>query len=250
MELMSSPLRSPLPDAPSNAVHIPPPPQNTPDKSAPPLPPIPSLPPTSPEAHANRSHTPPPADGGRWFSWSGGGGGGHPPPQSPAVNGIVRRRHRDAAARNAAVAARMAAAVLCLVAFSVLAADKRKGWALDSYDKYSQFRYSMAVNVIGFIYSLFQLYAQVHHIRKGKHIISRPMGDYFDFTMDQAFAYLMISASSSATARTSDWITNWGNDPFPRMANGSIAMSFLAFLAFALSSLISAYNLFSPNLSL
>lgn len=61
----------------------------------------------------------------------------------------------------------------------------------------------------------------------------------------QILAYLLISASSSATARTNYWVTNWGTDPFPNMISGSVAVSFLAFVAFALSSLISAYNLFN-----
>jgi hypothetical protein len=39
--------------------------------------------------------------------------------------------------------------------------------------------------VIGFVYSGFQLYALMHHKRKQKHIIHRPLGDYFDFIMDQ-----------------------------------------------------------------
>ncbi|XP_020100357.1 CASP-like protein 4A2 [Ananas comosus] len=147
-----------------------------------------------------------------------------------------------------AVAARAAAALLCLLAFSVLAADRRKGWALDSYSNYSQFRYCVAVNVIGFLYAGFQVSSQVMQMKKGKPVIGRPAGHYFDFAMDQVLAYLLISASSSATARVGDWVSNWGTDPFPSMANGSIAVSFLAFLAFALSSLISAYNLFCPDL--
>lgn len=59
----------------------------------------------------------------------------------------------------------------------------------------------------------------------------------------QILAYLLMSASSSAATRVDDWISNWGADEFTMMASASIAMSFLAFLAFALSSLISGYNL-------
>ncbi|KAF3339403.1 CASP-like protein [Carex littledalei] len=166
---------------------------------------------------------------------------------SSVITRIMRREQNAAAVRQVAVAARVAAMVFTLVAFSVLAADINKGWALDSYNKYSQFRYCETVNVIGFVYSGFQLYALVHHKRKQKHIIHRPLGDYFDFVMDQVLAYLLISASSSATARVRDWIFNWGTDPFPNMANGSIALTFLAFLAFAVSSLLSAYNLFGKT---
>jgi hypothetical protein len=55
---------------------------------------------------------------------------------------IMRREQNAAAVRRAAVAARVAAMVFSLVAFSVLAADRNKGWALDSFNNYSQFRYS------------------------------------------------------------------------------------------------------------
>jgi len=98
--------------------------------------------------------------------------------------------------------------------------------------------------VIGFVYSVFQFAALVGLMRKNKHLIPHRKRDLFDFTMDQVLAYLLISSSSSATARVGDLIDNWGSDPFPSMANGSIAISFMAFIVFAICSLISAYNLF------
>jgi hypothetical protein len=64
----------------------------------------------------------------------------------------------------------------------------------------------------------------------------------------QVLAYLLISSSSSATARVDDWVDNWGSDHFPKMANSSIVISFLAFMVFAINSLISAYNLFRRDL--
>lgn len=63
------------------------------------------------------------------------------------------------------------------------------------------------------------------------------------FLLMQILAYLLISASSAAATRVIDWESNWGKDEFTEMASGSIATSFLAFLAFAISSLISGYNL-------
>uniref|UniRef100_A0A0A9FJS6 CASP-like protein n=1 Tax=Arundo donax TaxID=35708 RepID=A0A0A9FJS6_ARUDO len=183
-----------------------------------------------------------------------------PPPLAPApaptptrsvdrvVPNILSRKRRAAAMQRTALVVRGAAAALCLAALAVLAADTRKGWALDSYGRYSQFRYSEAVNVIGFVYSVFQFVALAELMRKNKHLIPYPRRDLFDFTMDQVLAYLLISSSSSATARVGDLIDNWGSDPFANMANGSIAVSFLAFLAFAICSLISAYNLFRRDM--
>lgn len=59
----------------------------------------------------------------------------------------------------------------------------------------------------------------------------------------QILTYLLISASSSAAIRADDWESNWGKDKFPDMARAAVALSFLAFLAFASSSLISGYKL-------
>lgn len=65
----------------------------------------------------------------------------------------------------------------------------------------------------------------------------------------QVLAYLLISASSSAATRVDDWQSNWGKDEFTEMASASIGMSFLTFAAFALSSIISGYNLCNRNIA-
>lgn len=65
----------------------------------------------------------------------------------------------------------------------------------------------------------------------------------------QILAYLIMSASSSAATRAYDWISNWGKDEFTEMASASIGVSFLAFVAFAFSALISGYNFFNRNTS-
>jgi hypothetical protein len=46
-------------------------------------------------------------------------------------------------------------------------------------------RYSEAVNVIGFLYSVFQFVALAELMRTKKHLIPHPKRDLFDFTMDQ-----------------------------------------------------------------
>lgn len=142
-------------------------------------------------------------------------------------------------------AIRVLEVVLCLISFSVMAADKTSGWAGDSFDRYQEFRYCISMNIIAFVYSLFQVFAQFHHRMKKRHIIEHPLSYYLDFFMDQVLAYLLISASSSAATRNDDWISMFGSDEFTKKMNGSIALSFLAFFAFSLSSIISAYKLFS-----
>ncbi|XP_066329235.1 CASP-like protein 4A1 [Miscanthus floridulus] len=233
--------RTPAP--PRRARHDPSPPRRQqPVETPPPLPPAPAPTPALPPAPAPvppSAPAPAPAPAPRASS-------PHVQFRSAdrVVPNILSRKRRAAAMQRTALLARGAAAGLCLAALAVLAADNRKGWARDSYSNYTQFRYSEVVNVIGFLYSVFQFVALAELMRRNKHLIPHPKRDLFDFTMDQVLAYLLISSSSSATARVSDLIDNWGSDPFPSMANGSIAISFLAFAVFAICSLISAYNLF------
>ncbi|KAM3307810.1 CASP-like protein 4A3 [Capsicum chacoense] len=160
-----------------------------------------------------------------------------------AVESILERSKRDAVANRVALGFRVCEIVFCLIAFSVMAADKTQGWTGDSFDRYKEYRYLVAVNVIGFVYSAFQAFDLAYSLSTGKHFLSHHMQYHFDFSMDQILAYLLMSASSSAATRVDDWASNWGKDSFTEMASASIAMSFLAFAAFALSSIISGYNL-------
>lgn len=147
----------------------------------------------------------------------------------------------------AALGFRLSEVVVCLISFSVMAADKTQGWSGDSFDRYKEYRYCLSVNIIGFAYSALQACDLVYQLATGKHLISHHLRHHFDFFMDQVLAYLLISASSSAATRVDDWISNWGKDEFTEMATASIGMSFLAFAAFAVSSLISSYTLWNRN---
>uniref|UniRef100_A0A803L8M9 CASP-like protein n=1 Tax=Chenopodium quinoa TaxID=63459 RepID=A0A803L8M9_CHEQI len=98
-----------------------------------------------------------------------------------------------------------------------MAADRTQGWSGDSFDRYKEYSSSDS---------------------KGK---------LKDFRW-QILAYLLISASSAAASRVDDWQANWGKDEFTEKASASISMAFLAFLGFAMSSLISGYNLCNRDL--
>ncbi|KAI3684524.1 hypothetical protein L6452_33748 [Arctium lappa] len=172
----------------------------------------------------------------------GGGGGG----ERRSTNGS-RRSRREVMVERGELGFRGLEVVLCVVAFSVMASDKTQGWSGDSFDRYKEYRYVVAVNAIGFAYAAFQAIDMTYHLIHGKHITSYSLRPHFDFLMDQILAYLLISASSSAATRVDDWVSNWGKDAFTEMATASIGMSFLAFFAFALSSLISGYNLCNQN---
>ncbi|KAJ9163740.1 hypothetical protein P3X46_023374 [Hevea brasiliensis] len=178
--------------------------------------------------------------------------------EGPPVVGKVRPEGRSAVVepwksrredmmKVAELGFRISEFVLCLISFSVMAADKTQGWSGDSYDRYREYRYCLSVNVIAFVYSGFQAYDLGYHLVTGKHVIRHHLRRNFNFFMDQILAYLLISAASSAATRVDDWQSNWGKDEFTEMASASVAMAFLAFIAFAVSSLISGYNLYKNS---
>uniref|UniRef100_A0A5B7BJ14 CASP-like protein n=1 Tax=Davidia involucrata TaxID=16924 RepID=A0A5B7BJ14_DAVIN len=158
---------------------------------------------------------------------------------------ILRRTKRESMVKKAGLGFRVCGMVFCLVSFAVMAADRNQGWALDSFDRYKEFRYCMSVNVIGFVYSGAQAYYMAYHLATGNYVSRHALRYYLDFSLDQIMTYLVISASSSAATRVDDWQSNWGKDEFPLMATASVVMSFLAFVALASSSLISGYALCS-----
>lgn len=56
-----------------------------------------------------------------------------------------------------------------------------------------------------------------------------------------------MSASSSAATRVEDWESNWGKDKFPDLAKVSVVMTFAAFVALAVCSMMSGYILCGPK---
>ncbi|KAK7293301.1 hypothetical protein RJT34_16164 [Clitoria ternatea] len=156
----------------------------------------------------------------------------------PDITGLVRSK-KIATWSKLLLGLRITAFVFCLISFSVLAADRKQGWALDSFYVYKEFRYSLAVNVIGFVYSGLQICDLVMYLNTQRHMVEHQLRGYITFALDQILTYLLMSASSSAATRAYDWESNWGEDKFPYMANASVALSFVAFGAFALASLVS-----------
>ncbi|KAK2994073.1 hypothetical protein RJ640_024337 [Escallonia rubra] len=67
----------------------------------------------------------------------GGGGGGRR--LRPDLS-ILRRRKRETMVKKAALGFRVFGCLFCLISLSVMAADKNQGWALDSFNRYKEFR--------------------------------------------------------------------------------------------------------------
>lgn len=226
--------------------------------SSPPPAPVPQAPPVQPVPVVNRyirEETVPirktdkaPQDGFVGRLPEVVGGGGH------VGGGGQRRRVRSTGKegwmRKFALGFRAMEVLFCVVSLSVMATDKSKGWALDSFYRYKEFRYCMGVNVIGFAYAVLQACDLVYQLATGSHGTRRHyLRYYFDFAMDQMLTYLLISSGSSAATRVDDWKSNWGADKFPELATTSVGLGFVAFVAFAFSSLVSGYSLYTSTSS-
>ncbi|CAI9111051.1 OLC1v1011185C1 [Oldenlandia corymbosa var. corymbosa] len=156
----------------------------------------------------------------------------------------LRRTKREQLVKKTALGFRVFGFLFSLVSLSVMASDRNQGWAIDSYDRYKEFRYCFAVSMIVFVYSAAQALDLGYQLITGSSILQGHHYRYFfDFAFDQMIAYLLISASSSAATRVEDWVLNWGKDKFPEMASIAVSMSFLAFAAIASNSLLSGYSL-------
>lgn len=87
---------------------------------------------------------------------SGGGGGGEDQvggdrQSRAAVANILRRSERSTAVKKGALVIRVFEVIVCLISFSVMAADKTKGWSGDSYDRYREYRYNFLLFFVKFL---------------------------------------------------------------------------------------------------
>ncbi|CAN6444538.1 unnamed protein product [Victoria cruziana] len=179
---------------------------------------------------------------------AGGGGGragGRPGgDRTRGVSPLTARWRKQRLLGRAELVLRVFAFLFSLISFSVMASDKTEGWSGDSYYRYKEYRYVVGVNVIVFVYSGVQIMAYIYHFAAGS-VVFRRFTISVGFAIDQILAYLLMSASSSAASLTEDTQALWGKDPFTNKASGSVTISFLAFIALALSALTSGYHMYN-----
>lgn len=84
-----------------------------------------------------------------------GGGGSRRRRVNPSLS-ILRRGEREKMVRKAALGFRVFGLLFCLVSFAVMAADRNRGWALDSFDRYKEFRYKLIIykSNLSYLYNL------------------------------------------------------------------------------------------------
>ncbi|KAL6649766.1 hypothetical protein ACP70R_013990 [Stipagrostis hirtigluma subsp. patula] len=163
----------------------------------------------------------------------GGGGGG-------VVDSVVARWRREDMLDKSPLALHAAAAVFALVALVLVATNQHGDWMM--FDRYQEYRYLLAIAALALAYSLAQAVRHWRRMRGGVDPISGPSGRLIDFAGDQVVAYLLMSAVSAAVPITNRMRSAVINT-FTDATAAAISMAFFAFVALALSAVVSGYKL-------
>ncbi|XP_015897666.3 CASP-like protein 4B1 [Ziziphus jujuba] len=156
------------------------------------------------------------------------------------IAGILRRWKREDLLKRGYLALRGLAFLFSVLAFIVMASNKHDDWK--KFDRFEEYRYVLAIAILSTLYTGLQALRQVHELSTARYYIQRSTSNMIDFFGDQITAYLLISSASSAIPLTNR-LRESQDDIFTDSSAAAISMSFLAFFALALSSLISGYKL-------
>ncbi|OAY73398.1 CASP-like protein 4B4 [Ananas comosus] len=146
-----------------------------------------------------------PKEGAAAAAADGGGGG--------VVAAVLRRWRREDLLERGSLLLRGSAWVFSLIALVVMASNKHGDWR--DFHRYQEYR--------------------IDPVRK-------PTAEIIDFAGDQLMAYLLISALSAAIPLT-DRLHRVIHNTFVDSCAASISMAFFAFVALALSALVSGFRL-------
>ncbi|KAJ8542213.1 hypothetical protein K7X08_017079 [Anisodus acutangulus] len=110
---------------------------------------------------------------------------------------------------------------------------------------FDAFRFVAIAAAIVALYSLFEVGASVWEISRGATVFPEVVQVWFDFSHDQVFAYMLLSADSAGTAlartlRERDTCT--ANNAFYVQSDISVALGFAGFMFLGFSSLLSGFR--------
>ncbi|KAM3345310.1 CASP-like protein 4C2 [Capsicum galapagoense] len=111
---------------------------------------------------------------------------------------------------------------------------------------FDAFRFVAIAAGIVALYSFFEIGASIWEISRGVTIFPEVVQVWFDFSHDQVFAYMLLSANSAGTAlartlRERDTCT--ANNAFCIQSDISIALGFAGFMFLGFSSLLSGFRM-------
>ncbi|XP_076921161.1 CASP-like protein 4B4 [Bidens hawaiensis] len=158
----------------------------------------------------------------------------------PPGYGVLRRWRNEDLLRRGSLVLRGLGFVFSVLAFVIMASNKHGDWK--DFDKYEEYRYALAIAILSTLYTVLQLWQQIHEMSTGKQIFSVQNMALVDFFGDQIIAYLLISAASSAVPMTNR-MREGADNIFTDSLAASISMEFFAFLTLGLSAMLSGYKL-------
>jgi len=168
------------------------------------------------------------------------GGGGARTGSSGVVDSVVARGRREDMLDKIPLALHASAAAFAFVALVLVASNQHGDWM--QFDRYQEYKYLLAIAALAFLYSLAQAARHALRMRGGVDPVSAPSGRLLDFVGDQAVAYLLMSALSAAVPITNRMRSAVVNN-FTDATAAAISMTFFAFVALALSAVVSGYKL-------
>ncbi|CAN6313125.1 unnamed protein product [Urochloa humidicola] len=173
------------------------------------------------------------ADGGAGARSRGADGGG-------VVDSVVARWRREDMLDKSPLALHAAAAAFAFVALVLVASNQHGDWM--QFDRYQEYKYLLAIAALAVLYSLSQAARHFFRMRRGVDPVSASSGRLLDFVGDQVVAYLLMSALSAAVPITNRMRSAVVNN-FTDATAAAISMAFFAFVALALSAVVSGYKL-------
>ncbi|XP_008812034.1 CASP-like protein 4C1 isoform X2 [Phoenix dactylifera] len=142
---------------------------------------------------------------------------------------------------------RLAAFCFSLAAAVFMSADSSRSPTSPSWLHFHPFRFVFAANGIVALYSLFEMGASIWEILKGATLLPESLQLWFDFSHDQVFAYILLSAEASglteARGKAGAWAAESGG--FCLQSYISVGLGFAGFAFLALSTLLSAFRVAS-----
>ncbi|KAJ1297551.1 hypothetical protein BS78_01G385100 [Paspalum vaginatum] len=156
------------------------------------------------------------------------------------VDSVVARWRREDMLDKSPLALHAAAAVFAFVALVLVASNQHGDWM--QFDRYQEYRYLLAIAALALLYSLVQAARHAYRMRGGADPVSPTSGKLLDFVGDQVVAYLLMSALSAAVPITNRMRSAVVNN-FTDATAAAISMAFFAFVALALSAVVSGYKL-------
>ncbi|CAN4106168.1 unnamed protein product [Withania somnifera] len=159
--------------------------------------------------------------------------------QTPATQSTERQTPEPGTGKGS-LGLRCIALLFSLFAFIIMASNKHGDWR--DFDRYEEYRYVLAIAILSTLYTGLLLLRQVYELSTNKEIFSWQNLALLEFIGDQLMTYLLLSAASSVVPLTNRMREN-NDNIFTDSSASAIGMEFVAFLALAVSAIISGYKL-------